>query len=328
MIDDCISYNIANFIIPAPSSSSLIPQHSWALLEWIFDFHLSFSYLMVNGSLDSLASRSIVLHKVLKRVTVCWTSVVSSVNCILRSLLLNEIAMIKNNHNSLLPPVCKAVMTTHPAPPSFHQLQEKGVEPHQYAPRPPTPRGCRPFTWKEKAPSAQDLSLDSVAGDVFRPTGWAAGRCWCCWIDSHQRQGFGKKLAKYSNYYTPCVLGMMHRWSHSSMKLKWSPRTRRYTALIRCIILMLCAQLQLLFFFAGEGADRCQGTRSARFFHGCEFEDPCLLTWCASVIFLHGHVQEVIAFQQDPSPEVRKFVITFMEDARWDQQRTICYLTH
>ena len=40
---------------------------------------------------------------------------------------------------------------------------------------------------------------------------------------------------------------------------------------------------------------------------------------CGMCMYLHMyvclHIQEVIAFQADNSPEVRKFVVTFMEEA-------------
>ena len=38
--------------------------------------------------------------------------------------------------------------------------------------------------------------------------------------------------------------------------------------------------------------------------------------WVGLTLIMAAVVQEVIAFQQDNSPEVRKFVVSFMEEAR------------
>ena len=40
---------------------------------------------------------------------------------------------------------------------------------------------------------------------------------------------------------------------------------------------------------------------------------PCMYN-CVHIFFYY-HLQEVIAFQQDSAPDVRKFVVNFMEDA-------------
>ena len=113
------------------------------------------------------------------------------------------------------------------------------------------------------------------------------------------------------------------------MKPKWSPRTKGCHASTRYNNSIICRRKNHcgghLFFKVKELIVNKEPNLLDSFLDvsWCDVPPslpgpPCAhaVRWvCVCVCVCHTQMQEVIAFQADTSPDVRKFVVTFMEEA-------------